>query len=233
MEATLRDGLAALGLPSPAAPQLLEFARRLLEKNQVMNLTAITEAKDVATLHLLDCAALLTMADFRGKSVVDVGTGAGFPGLPWKIVREDISLTLLDSLQKRINFLHEVCAKTGIDASLVHARAEDAGRIKAMRETFDIACARAVARLSVLCEYCLPFVKVGGVFAALKGPSASEEVNSALAAVEKLGGKLEKCVEYELPAAQVEGRTLVLIRKIKPTPPIYPRSKTKMDKSPL
>ena len=232
----LRETLEQQGLPysDSLCEKLDQYAEILVDWNQRMNLTAITDPSGIVVKHFVDSLLLLKAIELpQGASLIDVGTGAGFPGLPWKIVREDISLTLLDSLQKRINFLHEVCEKTGIDASLVHARAEDAGQNKAMRERFDIACARAVARLSVLCEYCLPFVRVGGVFAALKGPSASEEVNSALAAVEKLGGKLEKCVEYELPAAQVEGRTLVLIRKIKPTPPIYPRSKAKMDKSPL
>lgn len=236
----LKEAFSSQNVPitDAQAAKFETYAELLCEWNEKINLTAITDSLGIERKHFLDSCLPLGMADalaggMSGPKVIDVGTGAGFPGLPWKIVREDISLTLLDSLQKRINFLHEVCEKTGIDASLVHARAEDAGQNKAMRERFDIACARAVARLSVLCEYCLPFVKVGGVFAALKGPSASEEVNSALAAVEKLGGKLEKCVEYELPAAQVEGRTLVLIRKIKPTPPIYPRSKAKMDKSPL
>ena len=144
MEATLRDGLAALGLPSPAAPQLLEFARRLLEKNQVMNLTAITEAKDVATLHLLDCAALLTMADFRGKSVVDVGTGAGFPGMVLRILEPDFDLTLLDSLGKRVDWLRETCDDMWLSrVTCVHARAEEfAGE---HRQAYDMATSRAVA----------------------------------------------------------------------------------------
>ena len=144
MEATLRDGLAALGLPSPAAPQLLDFARRLLEKNQVMNLTAITEPKDVAALHLLDCAALLTMADFRGKSVVDVGTGAGFPGMVLRILEPDFDLTLLDSLGKRVDWLRETCDDMGLSrVTCVHARAEEfAGE---HRQAYDMATSRAVA----------------------------------------------------------------------------------------
>ena len=160
MEATLRNGLAALGLPSPAAPQLLDFARRLLEKNQVMNLTAITEPQDVATLHFLDSAALLTLADLKGKSVVDVGTGAGLPGMPLKILEPSIRMTLLDSLGKRITFLQEVCNELGLqNVQCVHARAEEFAAEH--RQSFDFAVSRAVANLSVLCELCLPLVKAG------------------------------------------------------------------------
>ena len=144
MEQTLREGLAALGLPCSAVPQLLDFSRRLLEKNQVMNLTAITAPKDVAALHLLDCAALLTLADFRGKSVVDVGTGAGFPGMVLRMLQPDFDLTLLDSLGKRIDWLRETCDEMGLArVDCVHARAEEFAA--AHRQSYDMATSRAAA----------------------------------------------------------------------------------------
>ena len=231
MEATLRDGLAALGLPSPAAPQLLEFARRLLEKNQVMNLTAITEAKDVATLHLLDCAALLTLADFRGKSVVDVGTGAGFPGMVLRILEPDFDLTLLDSLGKRVDFLREVCASLSLARTdCVHARAEEyaAGH----RQQYDIAASRAVANLNLLCELTLPLVKVGGQFLAMKSVSSDEEIDGARGAAGQLGGRIAAIRDYTVPQTQVRHR-LVVIEKVKDTPAVYPRSFARMKKAPL
>ena len=231
MEATLRDGLAALGLPSPAAPQLLEFARRLLEKNQVMNLTAITEAKDVATLHLLDCAALLTMADFRGKSVVDVGTGAGFPGMVLRILEPDFDLTLLDSLGKRVDFLREVCTALSLQrVDCVHARAEEfaAGH----RQQYDIAASRAVANLNLLCELTLPLVKVGGQFLAMKSVSSDQEIDGARGAIGQLGGRIADIRDYTVPETQVCHR-LVVIEKVKDTPAIYPRSFARMKKAPL
>ena len=231
MEATLRDGLAALGLPSPAAPQLLDFARRLLEKNQVMNLTAITEAKDVATLHLLDCAALLTMADFQGKSVVDVGTGAGFPGMVLRILEPDFDLTLLDSLGKRVDFLREVCEQLGLkNVTCVHARAEEfaAGH----RERFDIATSRAVAQLNVLSELTLPLVKVGGLFAAMKSTSTDEEIAAARSAIAQLGGQLAGCTDYPVPETDVVHR-IVRIEKVRPTPKQFPRAFARIKKAPL
>ena len=231
MEATLRDGLAALGLPSPAAPQLLDFARRLLEKNQVMNLTAITEAKDVATLHLLDCAALLTLADFRGKSVVDVGTGAGFPGMVLRILEPDFDLTLLDSLGKRVDFLREVCAALSLQrVDCVHARAEEfaAGH----RQQYDAAASRAVANLNLLCELTLPLVKVGGQFLAMKSVSSDQEIDGARGAIGQLGGRIADIRDYTVPETQMRHR-LVVIEKIKDTPAIYPRSFARMKKAPL
>ena len=231
MEATLRDGLAALGLPSPAAPQLLEFARRLLEKNQVMNLTAITEAKDVATLHLLDCAALLTMADLRGKQVIDVGTGAGFPGMVLRILEPDFDLTLLDSLGKRVDFLREVCAALTLQrVDCVHARAEEfaAGH----RQQYDAAASRAVANLNLLCELTLPLVKVGGQFLAMKSVSSDQEIDGARGAIGQLGGRIADIRDYTVPETQMHHR-MVVIEKIKDTPAIYPRSFARMKKAPL
>lgn len=231
MEATLRDGLAALGLPSPAAPQLLEFARRLLEKNQVMNLTAITEAKDVATLHLLDCAALLSMADFRGKSVVDVGTGAGFPGMVLRILEPDFDLTLLDSLGKRVDWLRETCDDMGLSrVTCVHARAEEFAAEH--RETFDLAVSRAVAALPVLCELCLPLVKPGGKFLAMKSVESDAELAAAQHAIAILGGAVEAVRDYAIPGTDVRHR-LIVVEKVKKTPEKYPRMFAKIKKNPL
>ena len=231
MEATLRDGLAALGLPSPAAPQLLDFARRLLEKNQVMNLTAITEAKDVATLHLLDCAALLTMADFRGKSVVDVGTGAGFPGMVLRILEPDFDLTLLDSLGKRVDWLRETCDDMGLSrVTCVHARAEEFAAEH--RQSFDFAVSRAVANLSVLCELCLPLVKAGGYFLSMKSVESDEELEAAKKAIQTLGGRVERTADYQIPGTEVVHR-VIFIKKITETPKKYPRPFAKIKKNPL
>ena len=231
MEATLRAGLTALGLPCSAVPRLLEFAGRLLEKNRVMNLTAITEPKDVATLHLLDCAALLTLSDFRGKSVVDVGTGAGFPGMVLRILEPDFDLTLLDSLGKRIDWLAETCAAMGLDrVACVHARAEEFA--VQHRQQYEIATSRAVAALPLLCELALPLVKPGGCFLAMKSVDSDDEIQSARGAMGQLGGKLESIRDYAIPGTEVTHR-LVVIRKVKDTPPRFPRTWAKIKKAPL
>ena len=231
MEATLRAGLTALGLPCSAVPRLLDFAGRLLEKNRVMNLTAITEPKDVATLHLLDCAALLTLSDFRGKSVVDVGTGAGFPGMVLRILEPDFDLTLLDSLGKRIDWLAETCAAMGLDrVDCVHARAEEFA--VQHRQQYEIATSRAVAALPLLCELALPLVKPGGCFLVMKSVDSDDEIQSARGAMGQLGGKLESIRDYAIPGTAVTHR-LVVIRKVKDTPPRFPRTWAKMKKAPL
>ena len=231
MEATLRAGLTALGLPCSAVPQLLTFAGRLLEKNRVMNLTAITEPKDVATLHLLDCAALLTLSDFRGKSVVDVGTGAGFPGMPLRILEPSIRLTLLDSLNKRIDFLKEVCDDLGFgDVDCVHARAEEFAA--AHREGFDIVTSRAVANLRMLSELCLPLVKVGGFFLSMKSVDSDAELAEAQKAITTLGGRVTDVKDYVIPGTGITHR-VIFIQKMKETPQKYPRAFAKIKKSPL
>ena len=230
-EEQLRQGLMTYGLDSGKADPLLTFAQMLLEKNQVMNLTAITEPTAVMQLHLLDCAAVLTMADLRGKSVVDVGTGAGFPGMPLQILEPTAKLTLLDSLNKRIGFLQEVCDALGLKQTrCVHARAEEYAREH--REKFDFATSRAVAALNVLCELALPMVKVGGAFLAMKSVDCDEELRQAKSAIAQLGGSVESVQDYTIPGTDVRHR-LVVIRKVKPTPVSFPRSFAKIKKSPL
>ena len=230
-ESLLREGLSGWGLPADAAPRLLEFSDRLLEKNRVMNLTAITDPVDVVTLHLLDCAVLLRMEDFRGKRVVDVGTGAGFPGMPLRLLEPDFDLTLLDSLGKRVAFLQEVCNAMALQrVTCVHARAEEFAAQE--RERFDIAVSRAVAPLNVLCELSLPLVRVGGSFLAMKSVDCAEELQSAKSAISQLGGQLERCEDYTIPGTDVTHR-VVRIRKVRPTPKTFPRAFAKIKKNPL
>ena len=231
MEAILRQGLAALGLPQDAVPQLIQFSDRLLETNKVMNLTAITEPEEVAKLHLLDSAALLPLADFRGKTVMDVGTGAGFPGMPLRLIEPSLRLTLLDSLGKRITFLQGCCDALGLpDVRCVHARAEEFAETH--RESYDIAVSRAVANLRLLAELCLPLVKVGGQFLAMKSSGSDGEIQEARKAIATLGGKLTSVRDYPIPGTEITHR-LVLIEKISPTPKKYPRPFAKIKKSPL
>ena len=211
MEAILQEGLSALSLPTQGIPALLRYAKLLAEKNQVMNLTAITDPAEVASLHFLDSAALLTLADFRGKRVVDVGTGAGFPGLPLKILEPSIHLTLLDAQRKRVDFLREVCEDLGLkDVECVHGRAEEFAQER--RESFDFAVSRAVAALPVLAELCLPLVKPGGVFLAMKSVDCGEELDAAGRAVQMLGGRIEKPVDYRIPGTNVIHRLVILTK---------------------
>lgn len=204
----------------------------LLDWNTRMNLTAIKQPEEVAVRHFADSLTLLGSLDIpEGGKLIDVGTGAGFPGVPAKIMRPDIDLTLLDSLQKRLNFLGELLHALGLDAHRLHARAEEGGRSAELREQFDVATARAVASLPALCEYCLPFVKVGGVFAAMKGPGASEELEQSRNALEMLGGQVERLKEFRLSDGST--RVVMVIKKISHTPPKYPRMGTKIAKSPL
>jgi 16S rRNA (guanine527-N7)-methyltransferase len=207
------------------------YADLLTEWNEKMNLTAITEPKEIAVKHFLDSlsgAALLP----RGARVIDVGAGAGFPSLPLKIFRGDLSVFLLDSLRKRVGFLERVVGALGLrEVSALHARAEDAARLSGLREGFSAAVSRAVARLDVLAEYCLPFVKVGGIFIAYKGPDAAEEAEEAKEKIFLLGGKLAEIRRVALPDFQIE-HTLFVIEKQRPTPKAYPRSAHKIAKRP-
>ena len=231
MEPILRQGLETLGLPTDAIPQLQRYAELLLETNKVMNLTAITDPGDVATLHFLDCAALLTLADFRGKSVVDVGTGAGFPGMPLRLVEPSIRLTLLDSLGKRVNFLQTVCDELGLtDVACIYGRAEEFAAEH--RGSYDLAVSRAVASLPVLAELSLPLVKVGGSFLAMKSVESDPELQEARSAIAQLGGAVEDVTDYTIPGTEVTHR-VVRIRKERPTPAGFPRAFARIKKAPL
>ena len=195
------------------------YFKLLVEWNEKMNLTAITDEHGVAVKHFADSLTLYNFVDVKkNASIIDVGTGAGFPGVVLKIARPDIKLTLLDSLNKRLTFLD--------------SRAEEGGKDKLYREKFDIVVSRAVARLNVLCEYCLPYVKVGGLFVAMKGPNADEELDGAENALKLLGGKVEKVHKFNLPSDEGE-RTIIVIKKVKPTPKQYPRISGKIKSQPL
>ena len=232
LEETLKNGLQDMGL-SPAEnaiPRFRQYYDLLSERNKVMNLTAISGEDESARLHFLDSAAALLAEPLSGKRIIDVGTGAGFPGLPIKIIEPSVSLTLLDSLQKRVGFLQEVCDALGLDdVECVHARAEECG---ARREQYDAAVSRAVARLRVLAELCLPYVKVGGVFLALKGPAVTEELEEAQNAIALLGGKVERVFDYAVPGEDLH-HNIVQIRKIAPTPKKYPRRFALIKSAPL
>lgn len=211
-----------------------KFYRILYETNKSFNLTAITAEREVAIKHFLDsltCQAVLNLKD--GLQVVDIGTGAGFPGIPLKIYRPGINLTLVESLEKRVKYLKDVLEDLELkETRVIHTRAEDFGRDKTHREHYDLALARAVAGLPVLAEYCLPAVKVGGLFIAMKGPKVEEEINDAKNALAILGGTLEEVINLRLPFAGDE-RSLVMIRKVSPTPAKYPRRAGMPQKKPL
>ncbi|MBR1422269.1 MAG: 16S rRNA (guanine(527)-N(7))-methyltransferase RsmG [Ruminococcus sp.] len=221
-----------LGLDDGRYERLREYERLLIEWNERINLTAITAPEEVAVKHFYDSIYPFTLFDLpEGSELIDVGTGAGFPSCPLKIFRNDIKLTLLDSLNKRINFLAALSENIDLGVDCIHGRAEELGRTATYREKYDIACARAVANLRELCEYCLPFVKVGGAFAALKGSAGREELKEAQNAVKTLGGEVSQVTDYTLPTG--DGRTLIIIGKVKPTPEKYPRNKGQMKKKPL
>lgn len=232
MEEILSRGLAALGIDVPpgAVGQLRDYGALLLEKNAITNLTAIREPDAVARLHFLDCAALLTAAVFAGKSVIDVGSGAGFPGVPLRILRPDITLTCVDSVGKKMDFVRESCAALGLEGvTCLWGRVEEHPEL---RERFDIAVSRAVASLDVLAELCLPQVAPGGLFIAMKGPDCREEVSAAEHAVKALGGRLREIVRYTVPDTDVT-HAAVIVEKVKSTPPQYPRRYAQIKKNPL
>lgn len=233
-ESVLKAGLAAMGLPAepPVVEQMKDYAAFLLERNQVMNLTAITEPEAVARLHFLDSAALLGARDLKNARVIDVGTGAGFPGVPLKLLEPSIQLTLLDSQRKRVDFLRESMARLGrSDVTCIQARAEEQSRMEGWRESFDCAVSRAVADLRVLLELCLPFVRVGGVCLAMKSIHCEEETEGAKRAMERLGGVLKAPYRYTLPDGTP--RQILVIEKTRATPSSYPRRFAKMQKEPL
>ena len=235
---TFAEILAARGAEAQLSfteEQLAQFTRYyelLVETNKVMNLTAITEPEEVAVKHMVD-SLLAFEAAMAGKTLVDVGTGAGFPGVPLKIYCPSLKVTLVDSLGKRLRFLEQVISELGLKGiRCEHLRAEDAGRNKKHREQYDFVTARAVARLSVLSEYCLPLAKKGGQFIALKGSRYAEEIDEGEAAVKILGGKIISAEPVKLPGLD-DGRAIIKIAKIKATPAQYPRKAGTPEKQPL
>ena len=233
MTELLKNGFSAMKLSVSDAQiaQLEDFTARMLETNKVMNLTRITDPKEIAEKHLLDCASLLQAADFSKKSVVDVGCGAGFPGMPLHILCPSCKLTLLDSLGKRIRFLQGcIDAMNLSDIEAVHARAEEFAAKQ--REQYDFAVSRAVAQLNVLAELSLPLVKQGGAFIAMKSKDTNEELERAKKAIRLLGGEIEKIIDYTIPHTEITHR-LVVIRKKNHTPKQYPRPFRKISASPL
>lgn len=217
-------------------PQQLEqfdcYARLLVEWNQKMNLTAITSPEEIAVLHFADSLTLLKAIDLTGnKRILDIGTGAGFPAIPLKIAQPDLQFTLMDSLNKRLTFIGEVLKTLGHSATVLHSRAEEGAAKPELREQFDVVTARAVASLQVLAEYCLPYVRVGGCFAAMKGPSCEEELKGAANAIHLLGGKVKETVSFTLSDGSV--RHIAVIEKVRPTPEKYPRHGSKIAKKPL
>lgn len=222
-----------LELDAESVERLNLYGNLLLSWNEKINLTAITEPEEVLYKHFYDCLLFFKHVKVQsGASVIDVGTGAGFPGLVLKIARPDIKLTLLDSLNKRINFLNDVIEKLNLGGvTAVHARAEEAGKKNSYREKYDIACARAVASLPVLLEYCMPFVRKGGEFVAMKGPSAEDEISKSKNALRLLGGREANIICETLTGN--EKRSFVTVKKISQTPPKYPRISAKISKQPL
>ena len=236
MKDILTQGLAQLDITPPpeAIDRLCRYAQLLVEQNKVMNLTAITDPEGIARLHFLDSAALLPLCGgAAGKSLIDVGTGAGFPGLVLKILCPELKLTLLDSLGKRVNWLSQVARELGLkDVTCLHARAEEQALVKGYRDSFDLVTARAVADLRLLSELCLPYAKVGGTFLSMKSVDSGEELDRAAHTIKLLGGRLENITDCPIPGCDVTHR-VVAIRKMAPTLKGYPRRWAKIQKEPL
>ena len=230
MKQTLIQGLPELGLelPDEILNTLCGFGHAMVKQNEVMNLTGITEDSAVAKLHLLDSLTVLSSADLKGKTLIDVGCGAGFPGVPLAIACPEAKITLLDSLGKRMKWLEEVLPTLGISAECVTARAEEA--VAKRRESYDFATSRAVARLNILLELTAPYVRVGGAVLAMKGAMAKEELAECGNAIAKLGLKLEEVKEFPIDGAS---HAVIVLRKVKPTPAQYPRRFAKIKQSPL
>lgn len=206
-----------------------DYAAFLVDYNKKINLTAITSPRDILLKHFLDSIMILRFVDMPvGASIIDVGTGAGFPSVPLKIMRNDLNITLLDSLAKRIVFLQELCNRLGLEANYVHGRAEDIAKNPIYREKFDYSCARAVANLSVLSEYCIPFLKIHGEFISMKGPN--ENIRDSENAIIVLGGRIESEFEYDL---EEKGRKIIIVKKISQTSPKYPRNSSQIKKKSL
>lgn len=233
------DGLNELGISinDRQREQFIRFYEMLVEKNKVMNLTAITEFEEVIVKHFLDSLAIAKVVSKEmlasDAKIIDIGTGAGFPGIPLKIVFPDIKITLLDSLNKRINFLREVCQELKLEnVELIHGRSEDFGRNPRYRERYDLCVSRAVANLATLSELCIPFVEVGGSFVSYKAGDCGEEVRESVGAVDKMGGRIEARKEYTVPTSDLN-RVLLVIKKEKATPKTYPRKAGTPSKEPL
>ena len=221
-----------LSLDDASFSRLDTFAGMLAETNKSFNLTAITEPDEMTVKHFADCLSVFDFVDIpENSSIIDVGTGAGFPGMVLLLARPDIKITFLDSLNKRLNFIEDVLKATGVDAETLHARAEDAGKDAVYRESFDFATARAVADLSVLSEYCLPFVRVGGSFVSMKSADTDGELDNAKAAISILGGEIKSINSFDL--VENMPRKIVEIKKISQTPTAYPRTSKKIAKSPI
>ena len=208
------------------------YAKMLVEWNKKMNLTSITQENEIAIKHFIDSISVIKYLNLnKNASLIDIGTGAGFPGIPIKIMYPDMKLTLLDSLNKRLIFLNEVCNLINVKADIVHARAEELSQKDNYREKFDYAISRAVANLPSLCEYCMPYVKKGGLFISMKGSDGEKELSLAKNAVSVLGGKFEKLYQFYLPDESM--RSIITISKVSTTPAKYPRRGTKISKNPL
>lgn len=229
MEKTLENGLKALDIQLSESQQqtLCAFGRAVIRQNDVMNLTAITEETQVAWLHLLDSLTVTKAAELKGK-LIDVGCGAGFPGVPLAVACPQLDVTLLDSLGKRVHWLEEILPALGIRANCITARAEEA--VAERREQFDFATSRAVARLNILLELTAPYVKVGGAVLAMKGAAAREELAECKNAIVKLGLKLEEIKEFSIEGAS---HAVIVLRKVAPTPKAYPRRYAKIKQNPL
>ncbi len=230
MKETLKNGLPTLSLelPEDRVDTLVAFGRAMVKQNEVMNLTGITDDVGVANLHLLDSLTVLSCADLKGKTLIDVGCGAGFPGVPLAIACPEAKVTLLDSLGKRMKWLETVLPTLGVTAECVTARAEEA--VVDRRESYDFATSRAVARLNVLLELTAPYVKVGGAVLAMKGAMAEEELAEAASAIKKLGLKLEKVQKFPIDGTN---HVVLVLRKVSPTPKQYPRRFAKIKQAPL
>lgn len=230
----LERTLAAHGvtLDREALMRLDLYAERLIETNRRFNLTAVTDPDEVTVKHFADSLVLLGKTELpAGASLLDVGTGAGFPGLALKLARPDLQVAFLDGTRKKLGFISSVLEETGLAGETLHLRAEEAGKLPKYREKFDFVTARAVADMAVLVEYCLPFVRAGGLFLAMKSAAAEEEIQNAAGAVRLLGGKTEQNLLFDL--VENTPRRIVFVRKISQTPPKYPRASAKIAKSPL
>jgi len=233
-ESIILEGAVEMGinLSPDALRAFVTYYELLEEKNRVMNLTAIEGEEDTAKLHFLDSLAVAKYADLKGVRVIDIGSGAGFPGIPLRIAVPEMRLTVLDALNKRIGFLAELCEKLGIEVECIHARAEEEALKSNMRDSFDYAVSRAVANLSILSELCLPYVKVGGAFIAMKSTGTESEINEAERAIKALGGQLEGVFDYRIPLTDIIHR-IVLVRKKAPTPKGFPRRFARIQKEQL